>query len=86
MNSSPSSPCPIRAALTPTTTSLFVSPDIEVDDPRDTPGRHRALSALDQSLGRAKFVLEDDQGELPCELLGRRRAGCGRRCFRPRPR
>ena len=51
--------------------SLFISPDIEVDDPRDTLAVTELFQHWTKALAEARFVLEDQSGELPCEpLLG----------------
>ena len=64
--------------------SLFVSPDIEVDDPRDTLAATELFQHWTRALAEAKFVLEDDQGELPCEpLLGAVEDGLWEEVFPP---
>ncbi|MEZ5201018.1 MAG: hypothetical protein R2742_06710 [Micropruina glycogenica] len=64
--------------------SLFVSPDIEVDDPRDTLAVTELFQHWTRALAEAKFVLEDDQGELPCEpLLGAVEDGLWEEVFPP---
>ncbi len=51
--------------------SLFVSPDIEVDNPGDTLAVTELFQHWTKALAEARFVLEDQDGELPCEpLLG----------------
>lgn len=51
--------------------SFFVSPDIEVDDPRDTLAVTELFQHWTKALAEARFVLEDQDGELACEpLLG----------------
>lgn len=68
--------------------SLFVSPDIEVDDPRDTLAVTEPFQALDQSLGRGEVRARGRPGRTgsasPCSAPSK--TDCGRRCFRPRPR
>ncbi len=49
--------------------SLFVAPDIEVDDPRDTLAVTALFLHWPKSLVNAKFVLEDDNGEIDCTPL-----------------
>ena len=49
--------------------SLFVSPDIEVDDPRDTLAVTELFQHWTKALAEGRFVLEDQNGELPCEPL-----------------
>ena len=51
--------------------SFFVSPDVEVDDPRDTLAVTELFQHWTKALVDAKFVLEDQAGEIACEpLLG----------------
>ncbi|HMR23198.1 MAG TPA: hypothetical protein PKE46_13770, partial [Micropruina sp.] len=49
--------------------SLFVAPDIEVDDPRDTLAVTELFLHWTKALANAKFVLEDDNGEIDCTPL-----------------
>ena len=64
--------------------SLFVAPDIEVDDPRDTLAVTELFQHWTRALAEATFVLEDDQGELPCEpLLGAVEDGLWEEVFPP---
>ena len=67
--------------------SFFVSPDVEVDDPRDTLAVTELFQHWTKALVDAKFVLEDQAGEIACEpLLGAIEDGLWRRCSRPKPR
>ncbi|MFT4227655.1 hypothetical protein [Micropruina sp.] len=49
--------------------SLFIAPDIEVDDPRDTLAVAELFLHWPKALANAKFVLEDDNGEIECTPL-----------------
>ncbi len=49
--------------------SLFVAPDIEVDDPRDTLAVTELFVHWTKALADAKFVLEDQNGEIDCTPL-----------------
>lgn len=49
--------------------SFFVSPDIEVDDPRDTLAVTELFQHWTKALAEAKFVLENQDGEIDCEPL-----------------
>ena len=49
--------------------SLFVAPDIEVDDPRDTLAVTELFLHWTKALANATFVLEDDNGEIECTPL-----------------
>lgn len=49
--------------------SLFVAPDIEVDDPRDTLAVTELFLHWTKALATATFVLEDDNGEIDCTPL-----------------
>ncbi|MFT3860636.1 hypothetical protein [Micropruina sp.] len=64
--------------------SLFVSPDIEVDDPRDTLAVTEVFQHWAKALAQARFVLEDQNGELACEpLLGAIEDGLWEEVFPP---
>ena len=49
--------------------SLFVAPDIEVDDPRDTLAVTELFLHWPKALINAKFVVEDQDGEIDCSPL-----------------
>ncbi|MFT4216227.1 MAG: hypothetical protein QM619_03455 [Micropruina sp.] len=49
--------------------SLFISPDIEVDDPRDTLAVTELFLHWPKALASARFVVEDQNGELECTPL-----------------
>jgi len=64
--------------------SLFISPDIEVDDPRDTLAVTELFQHWPKALAEARFVLEDQNGELDCApLLGAIEDGLWEEVFPP---
>ncbi len=64
--------------------SFFVSPDIEVDDPRDTLAVTELFQHWTKALADAKFVLEDQAGDITCEpVLGAIEEGLWEEVFPP---
>ena len=64
--------------------SLFVSPDVEVDDLRDTLAVTELFQHWTSHLANARFVLENQDGELACEpLLGAVEDGLWEEVFPP---